>query len=150
MKFLFLIFFISEVKPEVLEFPPSPEPSEDDSPKFEPNKRKVHNLIEKKYRCSINDRICLLRDMVIKHGKDNKKVRHSSPLVASARVQVMYVMYNFFIVAKVSCVAKDNRLHPPSAKHHKKAAGGKPAPQRSFGKRYSFIGDICLSTAIWY
>lgn len=47
------------------------------TPGFEPDKRKVHNLIEKKYRCSINDRIGLLRELVSKGAPrdSNKRVR---------------------------------------------------------------------------
>jgi hypothetical protein len=50
------------------------------SPPHDPEKKKVHNLIEKKYRSSINDRIGLLRDMVSKHTKDNKKLQKSAVL----------------------------------------------------------------------
>lgn len=59
----------------------------DDEPVQEGDKRKVHNLIEKKYRCSINDRIGLLRDMVSKHSKDGKRVR-----VQHLRHQVLVVI----------------------------------------------------------
>lgn len=59
--------------PSVSSPPPSDE-HESFSGGFEPDKRKVHNLIEKKYRSSINDRIGVLRDIVSKHCKDNKKV----------------------------------------------------------------------------
>ena len=47
-------------------------------PESPPEKKKVHNQIEKKYRSSINDRISLLREMVSKHCKDNKKVSLSN------------------------------------------------------------------------
>ena len=64
--------------------PPSPilapELLQDDDDIPEPDRRKVHNLIEKKYRTSINDRIGTLREIVARHTRDNKRLQKSAVL----------------------------------------------------------------------
>ncbi|KAL5459850.1 hypothetical protein EMCRGX_G033233 [Ephydatia muelleri] len=59
----------------------APELLQDDNDDIpEPDRRKVHNLIEKKYRTSINDRIGTLREIVARHTRDNKRLQKSAVL----------------------------------------------------------------------
>ena len=53
-------------------------------------KKKSHNLIEKKYRTSINDRIGVLRNIVSRHFKDDKKVclRNLATIVHACRLSL--------------------------------------------------------------
>ena len=46
---------------------------DDDDDMLPGGKKKSHNLIEKKYRTSINDRIGILRSIVSRHFKNDKK-----------------------------------------------------------------------------
>lgn len=73
---------------------------------FEPEgKKKSHNLIEKKYRTSINDRIGLLREIVSKHFKDDKKVSLSVMLFL---LNFITLYGNHYTDAEECCLAEDN------------------------------------------